>query len=81
MGRRERISVYFMNISFMCNYATCAQLRCSLHVICSGEYLVLHFTTGALSAIELWGPYYTKVPKNLYFITLCMSTLKKMEFN
>lgn len=39
----------FMNILFMCNYATCAQLHCSLNGIWCSEYLGLQFSARALS--------------------------------
>jgi len=58
-------------------------LGCIAACVCfvTDEYLVFHIATGALNAIELWSPSYTKVLKNLYFITLCMSTSKKIKLN
>lgn len=53
VGRRECISICFMNILFMCNYATCAQLHCSLNGIWCSEHSGLQFSTGALSVGSL----------------------------
>lgn len=67
--------------SIFCTSDSCAIMQFVLSCITAcmwsvaGEYFVLHFTTGALSAVALWGvPFYTEVSKNLYLIILCIST-------